>query len=445
MQVFAVYADRRLGRGDFESDALVVSNMYLVNALQSNRIKQILLVDTVSRHGIAFNNAYNYLKKYLPDDKVIKCALIYADKNYDVHADYVIDKIEDGKAQSLESWLKEFVANISVQLMHAVCYLVLINAGIEICNIDPESNWFFLILAVCFLFPGERILRAILDLNSSTLGGLRVNIGTVALGAHMTGRLLKGTYRNAKDMVTGKGGPVKKAINKYEKEAQKERERQEKIMLEKQKQAERGAKLRRKHRLEREKRIAAGQGGKIDKMMSGIDKVKDTVGGVKTKITGWAPIKAAKAVTNVAGKAVKSTYRYGKMTLKTGGKVLRRASGVAIGAMEGMENFAYDGGISAAYTAKTVAKDIGGFQSSKPDENPKYDNPTVPPQFTTRYQNGQKVFGDGKTTEGNVEDSQTRINRVNTEQQQRRNIEDAKMEIKEHISNVQTNDNTTND
>lgn len=94
MQVFAVYADRRLGRGDFESDALVVSNMYLVNALQSNRIKQILLVDTVSRHGIAFNNAYNYLKKYLPDDKVIKCALIYADKNYDVHADYVIDKID---------------------------------------------------------------------------------------------------------------------------------------------------------------------------------------------------------------------------------------------------------------------------------------------------------------------------------------------------------------
>lgn len=363
-----------------------------------------------------------------------------------IMAFYVIDKIGDGKAQSLESWLKEFVANITVQLMHAVCYLVLINAGIEVCNIDPEANWFFLILAVCFLFPGERILRSILGLSASTLGGLRVNIGSVALGAHMAGKLAKGAYKGAKDIKDGKGGPIKKTTDKYLKEAQKERERQEKVMKEKQELAQRGAKLRRKHRLEREARIAAGNGGIIDKALSKVDKAKDVVGNVKTKITGWAPIKVAASATKATGNAVKNTYRYGKMTLKKGAGILRKGAGLAFGAVEGMENFAYDGAASAMLTTASVAKDIGGFQSMKPEkaEEKQQEKPKTPPQFATRYQDGEKVSGYGNATEGNVETQTTKTNRINEQAKQRRSIEDAKLEVKSHIKNVQTNDNTGN-
>lgn len=100
-----------------------------------------------------------------------------------VMAMYAIDKLGDGKAQSLQNWFKEFIANIIVQFLHASIYISLINLGIDICRQDPARNWFFLIMCVLFLFPAEKMIRGFAGLQSSTIGDLKLNIvgGIVAM------------------------------------------------------------------------------------------------------------------------------------------------------------------------------------------------------------------------------------------------------------------------
>ena len=104
-----------------------------------------------------------------------------------VMALYVIDKLGDGHAQSFENWFKEFFVNCFIQFLHAVVYVLVVNLGIEICNLDPQRNWFFLIIAVTSLFPIERMFRQIVGLNASTVGGLKNNImGLVLAGAALS-------------------------------------------------------------------------------------------------------------------------------------------------------------------------------------------------------------------------------------------------------------------
>ena len=93
-----------------------------------------------------------------------------------VCAMYVVDKMGDGKAQSMQNWFKEFLANCLVQLLHACIYVILINMGIQICQQDPSRNWIFLVMCTAFLFPAERLLRSLVGLESSTLGTLKTNI-----------------------------------------------------------------------------------------------------------------------------------------------------------------------------------------------------------------------------------------------------------------------------
>ena len=47
---------------------------------------------------------------------------------------YAIDKMGDGRAQSLQNWFKEFFANVAIQFFHALIYVLVINIGIEVCQ-----------------------------------------------------------------------------------------------------------------------------------------------------------------------------------------------------------------------------------------------------------------------------------------------------------------------
>ena len=127
-----------------------------------------------------------------------------------VVAMYVIDKMGDGQAQSLQSWFKEFFANSAIQFLHAAIYVMLVNIGIKICAEDPTKNWPFLIMCVTFLFPAEKLLRGIVGLQSNTLEGLKLNIvgsivaaksigrSGVALGKGATNMAKKRSSRNEK-------------------------------------------------------------------------------------------------------------------------------------------------------------------------------------------------------------------------------------------------------
>lgn len=84
---------------------------------------------------------------------------------------YAIDKMGDGKSQTLSLWLKELLANVFLQSVHAVIYVVLIEMGLEIYAAD-QTNWMLLMASVFMLIPAEALMKEIFDLNGSTTGKL---------------------------------------------------------------------------------------------------------------------------------------------------------------------------------------------------------------------------------------------------------------------------------
>lgn len=81
---------------------------------------------------------------------------------------YCIDKMNDGSAQTLSLWFKELLANIFIQSVHAVIYVLLIEMGLQIYINDP-GNWILLVAAMLMILPAESIMKEIFGLNGSTL------------------------------------------------------------------------------------------------------------------------------------------------------------------------------------------------------------------------------------------------------------------------------------
>jgi len=315
-----------------------------------------------------------------------------------VMAFYVIDKSGDGESQSLSNWLREFLAIILVQVLHAGVYVILINIGIDACNIDPKKNWFFLILTVCFLFPGERIVRSIVGLKSSTIDGLKNNISGTIMGMVAVRKLVTNGYRSVRN------GAKTMKEGGYHKKLQEEFKKQEKAVEEKRKAQEEQAKKKKKAqkqrealRRERQDNIAKGAATTGEKIHEAASKVKD---GVKN----FAPVKLAagayngtknffsKAKSSKFLRGVGKAYRVGKFTLKKGSKIAQKGFGMTMGALEGMENFSQGGALSGLHTARSVAHNLGGFKDKKPI--PK-EGKVDPQRFSTVYNNGKRVAGSG--------------------------------------------------
>ncbi len=152
---------------------------------------------------------------------------------------YAIDKAGDGKAQTFETWTKEFTVNIIVQIAHAVVYVFLIKTGLDIYEANPD-NWLFLVLAVMILFPMERMFRTLFGINGNTIGHLTSNvIGGVMVakaaikagkgGIKTTAKGAKSAYgatknlasdvknKGLKNTVDNRAKQAKKALKDYDK------------------------------------------------------------------------------------------------------------------------------------------------------------------------------------------------------------------------------------
>lgn len=73
---------------------------------------------------------------------------------------YPIDKINDGKAQAFDMWLKEYIFNLLIQPLHLLLYIILINSAMAFAS----KNIFYVVLALGFFVPAEKLLRRFLDL-----------------------------------------------------------------------------------------------------------------------------------------------------------------------------------------------------------------------------------------------------------------------------------------
>ena len=92
---------------------------------------------------------------------------------------YPIDKISDGKAQAFNSWLKEYIFNALIQPFHLIIYMVFVGTAMDLAT----SNIIYMIAALGFILPAEKILRSFFGFNKAgaTLGTLTgFTVGSIA-------------------------------------------------------------------------------------------------------------------------------------------------------------------------------------------------------------------------------------------------------------------------
>ena len=81
---------------------------------------------------------------------------------------YPIDKMNDGKAQAFNMWLKEYIFNLLIQPLHLLIYVVLVGSAIEL----AATNVIYGIVAIAFMIPAEKLLRRFFGFEKAQTPGL---------------------------------------------------------------------------------------------------------------------------------------------------------------------------------------------------------------------------------------------------------------------------------
>ena len=107
---------------------------------------------------------------------------------------YPIDKVKDGKAQAFNYWLREYLINSMLPIMHLILYTVFVTSAMELATTMP----IYAIFALAFIVPAEKIVRSMFGIKSelapppggfatgalavTALNGLRKRIGSATKG-----------------------------------------------------------------------------------------------------------------------------------------------------------------------------------------------------------------------------------------------------------------------
>ena len=94
---------------------------------------------------------------------------------------YPIDKINDGKAQAFNMWLKEYIFNLLIQPMHLLLYNVLIVSAYEL----AAKSTIYTLIAIGFMVPAEKLIRKFFGFEKAQTPGLLGGAAGAALA--MTG------------------------------------------------------------------------------------------------------------------------------------------------------------------------------------------------------------------------------------------------------------------
>lgn len=107
---------------------------------------------------------------------------------------YPIDKVKDSKAQAFEFWLREYIVNAMIPIIHLVLYTVLVTSAIDLAVESP----LYAICVLAFIVPAEKIVKEMFGIKSSTAPALGGFAGG-ALAAQMVQKLGKGGKDKGKD------------------------------------------------------------------------------------------------------------------------------------------------------------------------------------------------------------------------------------------------------
>ena len=97
---------------------------------------------------------------------------------------YPIDKVSDGKAQAFSMWIKEYIFNALIQIVHLIVYFTLVESAMELVKTFPLYG----IIAIGFMTQGEKIIRSMFGFNNAETVG---TMGAVAAGGLITSAMNK--------------------------------------------------------------------------------------------------------------------------------------------------------------------------------------------------------------------------------------------------------------
>ena len=101
---------------------------------------------------------------------------------------YPIDKVKDGKAQAFTMWIREYIFNALIQVVHLLIYVVLVDSAMELVTLYP----IYAVVAIGFITQAEKIIRSMFGFNNAT------TVGT--LGAAATGGLVATAMNKLKSL-----------------------------------------------------------------------------------------------------------------------------------------------------------------------------------------------------------------------------------------------------
>lgn len=93
---------------------------------------------------------------------------------------YPLDKINDGKAQAFNMWLREYIFNLLIQPFHLLLYTVLISTAFDLAG----TNIIYTLVAIGFMTPAEKFLRKMFGFDKAGTPGFLDGASGAALTMH---------------------------------------------------------------------------------------------------------------------------------------------------------------------------------------------------------------------------------------------------------------------
>ena len=93
---------------------------------------------------------------------------------------YPLDKLDGGKSRTFGFWLKEYMFNALLQVVHLLLYNILIGSAVQLAVENPV----YAIIALFFLAEAEKLMKKIFEFgraSGGTVGGLAKTVGSLAV------------------------------------------------------------------------------------------------------------------------------------------------------------------------------------------------------------------------------------------------------------------------
>lgn len=118
---------------------------------------------------------------------------------------YPIDKLNDGKAQAFNAWLKEYIFTALLQPFHLIIYTVLVGSALNLAT----QNILYSILVIAFIGPAEKMLRKFFGFDKASTPGTLSQAGAMFGGAaawNMTKKAIGALSHRGANPGGGNGG-----------------------------------------------------------------------------------------------------------------------------------------------------------------------------------------------------------------------------------------------